>query len=108
MSFKSHMMGHTVSVYHDIQSKGVEFLKGIYGAAGLSIRPRTRLSKIEMLKTFAHGIGLSPEKILTQEALSEPHSIQVGPDEREEWQISILCQALKESLKRSLSRTSDC
>jgi len=97
-----YMMGHTVSVYHDIQSKGVEFLREIYAAAGLSIRPKTRLSKIEMLKTFAHGIGLNPEKILTQEALSEPHRIRIDPDEREERQIALLCQALKESLKKEL------
>jgi len=97
-----YMMGHTVSVYHDIQSKSVEFLREIYAAAGLSIRPRTRLSKIEMLKAFAQGIGLNPEKILTQEALSEPHRIHVGPDEREERQIAHLCQALKESLKKEL------
>lgn len=95
-------MGHTVSVYHDIQSKGVEFLRRIYGAAGLSIRTKTRLSKIEMMKAFAQGIGLNSDKILTQEALSEPHRIQVDPDEREERQIAVLCQALKESLKKEL------
>jgi len=68
---------------------------------------RLRLSKIEMLKAFAHGIGLNPEKILTQEALSEPHRIHVGPDEREERQIAFLCQALKESLKRELIGTNN-
>jgi hypothetical protein len=36
------MMGHTVDTYHDIQMKGVEFLRGIYVASGLSIRPKTR------------------------------------------------------------------
>ena len=102
-----YMMGHTVSVYHDIQSKGVEFLREIYAAAGLSIRTKTCLSKIEMLKSFAQGIGLNPEKILTQEALSEPHRIHVGPHEREERQITLLCQALKESLKRELIGTNN-
>jgi len=97
-----YMMGHTASVYHDIQSKGLEFLRNIYAAAGLSIRPKTRLSKIEMLKAFSQAIGLNPEKILTQEALSEPHRIHVNSDEREERQIALLCQALKESMKKEL------
>ena len=55
-----------------------------------------------MLKAFAKGIGLDPERILTQEVLSEPHRIYVTPDEREERQISLLGQALKESLRKEL------
>jgi hypothetical protein len=45
-----YMMGHTISTYHDIQMKGVESLRNIYAASGLSIRPKTALSKIEALK----------------------------------------------------------
>jgi hypothetical protein len=40
--YVDYMMGHTVDTYHDIQMKGVEFLRGIYVASGLSIRPKTR------------------------------------------------------------------
>jgi len=29
------MMGHTLDMYHDIQSKGVEFLRALYANAGL-------------------------------------------------------------------------
>jgi alcohol dehydrogenase YqhD (iron-dependent ADH family) len=25
-----HMMGHTISTYHDIQMKGIDFLRGVY------------------------------------------------------------------------------
>jgi hypothetical protein len=45
-----YMMGHTISTYHDIQMKGIEFLRGIYIASGLSIKPKTRISKIDALK----------------------------------------------------------
>lgn len=38
-----YMMGHTVSTYHDIQSRGVEFLRGIYANAELHIRPKASL-----------------------------------------------------------------
>jgi hypothetical protein len=47
------MMGHTISTYHDIQMKGIEFLRGVYIASGLSIKPKTRLSKIEALKEIS-------------------------------------------------------
>jgi site-specific recombinase XerD len=36
-----YMMGHTISAYHDIKMKGIEFLRNIYIASGLSIRPKT-------------------------------------------------------------------
>jgi len=43
-------MGHKIDRYHDIEMKGVEFLRNSYISSGLSIRPKTRLSKIEALK----------------------------------------------------------
>ena len=36
-----YMMGHPVDTYHDIQMKGVEFLRNIYASAGFSITPRS-------------------------------------------------------------------
>jgi len=44
------MMGHTIDIYHDIQSLGVEKLRNVYAASGLSIRPKNRISKIDALK----------------------------------------------------------
>jgi len=100
--YVDYMMGHTVDVYHDIQSKGVEFLRNIYASAGLSIRPRSNYSKIDMLKDIVRSWGLEPEKILTREALAEPHRTYVGPDEREKEQIRLLGLALRDSLKKEL------
>lgn len=45
-----YMMGHRISTYHDVQMKGIEFLRGVYAASGISIKPKTRVSKIEALK----------------------------------------------------------
>jgi hypothetical protein len=95
-------MGHTVDVYHDIQSKGVEFLRNIYAAAGLSIAPRTNYTKIDMLKEIVRSWGLEPEKILTREALAEPHRTFVGPEDREKEQLRLLGLALRDSLKKEL------
>jgi site-specific recombinase XerD len=97
-----YMMGHTVSTYHDIQSKGVEFLRNIYSSAGLSIKPRDHYSKIDMLKEMLRAWGLEPEKILTGEALAEPHRTYVTPEEREKEEIRLLGLALKESLRKDL------
>jgi hypothetical protein len=100
--YVDYMMGHTVSTYHDIQSKGVEFLRSVYASAGLSAKPRAGVSKIDMLKEMMRAWGLEPEKILTREALAEPHRACVGPEEREKEDIRLLGAAMRESLKREL------
>jgi len=67
-----YMMGHKVSTYHDVKMKGIEFLRNIYNAAGLSVRPRTRVSKIDALKEIIRAWGMNPEELLTKQALSSP------------------------------------
>jgi hypothetical protein len=96
------MMGHTVSTYHDIQMKGVEFLRNTYSASGLSIRPKTKLGKIEALKEICLAWGLNPEEILTKKALSEPHRTYASPYEREDQNVKALSQALKEMMRKEL------
>lgn len=100
--YVDYMMGHTIDTYHDIQSKGIEFLRNIYASSQLSIRPKTMVSKIETLKTVARGMGLDPERILTREALAEPHRIYASNSEREEYEIQLLSRELKELLKNEL------
>jgi len=105
--YVDYMMGHTIDTYHDIQMKGVEFLRNIYAASGLSIRPKTQVSKIEALKEIIRAWGLDPEKILTREAFSSPHRTIVTPEEHENRQLKILCQALKDELRRELQLTKE-
>jgi len=69
-----YMMGHKISTYHDVQTLGAEKLRNAYASAGLSIRPRTSINKIEMVKDFARGLGLNPEEILVHKAFSEPET----------------------------------
>lgn len=97
-------VGHTISTYHDIQMKGIEFLRGVYAASGLCIKPKTKPSRIEMLKEMVRALGLNPEEILTKEALSMPHRtvITAGRDEN---QIETLLKALKQKLKQELAET---
>lgn len=97
-----YMMGHTISTYHDIQMKGTEYLRGIYMAAGLSIKPKTRLSKIEALKEIIRAWGLNPEEILTKQALTEPHRTVIDRSQIEQNQIHQLSIALKQQLLKEL------
>lgn len=88
--YVDHMMGHTVDTYHDIQSKGVEFLRNIYAAAALSIKPSSSHTKLDMLKELMRAWGLEPEKVLTREALAEPHRIYATSEDREREEIRLL------------------
>jgi len=103
-----YMMGHTISTYHDIQMKGTEFLRRIYAASGLSIKPKTKPSRIEILKEMVRALGLNPEEILTKEALTMPHRtvITAGMEadhDRDQNQISMLVNALKQKLKQEIT-----
>ena len=48
--YVDYMMGHTVDTYHDIQMKGIEFLRNTYASSNLSIRTKTKINKIEAIK----------------------------------------------------------
>ncbi|MGD0495731.1 MAG: tyrosine-type recombinase/integrase [Candidatus Bathyarchaeia archaeon] len=94
-----YMMGHTISTYNDIKMKGVEYLRNLYASSGLSIRPKTRISKIERLKMFAESLGLNPNEVLSEDALAMPHRTVVDPEQRK---IEVLNQALKEAILKEL------
>jgi len=77
----------------------VEFLRGLYASSGLSIRPRTKLSKIEQLRIIIEAWGMNPNEILTREALTMPHRTVV---DSEKSQIKALNQALKQAIIKEL------
>ena len=97
-----YMMGHTISTYHDIKMKGIEFLRGIYTASGLSIKPKTRMNKIDALKEIIRAWGMNPEEILTKNALTQPHRTIIDRSQIEENQIHHLSIALKQHLLKEL------
>jgi len=98
-------MGHTIDVYHDIQMNGIDYLRNVYAASGLSITPKTQSSKIEALKEIIRAWGLNPEEVLTRETMCTPHRTIVDPQELENKQITILCNALKAEMKKELRPT---
>ena len=97
-----YMMGHTINTYHDIKMNGIEFLRGIYTASGLSIKPKMRINKIDALKEIIRAWGLKPEEILTKNALTQPHRTVIDRNKIEQKQIHQLSIALKQHLLEEL------
>jgi len=93
--YVDYMMGHTIDVYHDIQMKGIDYLRNIYAASGLCIAPKTQTTKMDALKEIIRAWGLNPEEILTKEAMIMPHRTVIGQQDLENNQMKILCNALK-------------
>ena len=96
--YVEYMMGHTISTYDDIQMKGTEFLRGIYVASGLCIRPKTRVSKIEALKEIMRAWGLNPDEVLTKDALSKSNATIIDQEQIENSQLHQLHAALKRQM----------
>ena len=98
-----YMMGHKVDTYHDIQMKGLEFLRGIYSASGLGIRAKTQLSKIELAKQVLAAVaGVRPEEIIIREAQAHPNRSYASPEAQAEVLMNAIRQAVKEDLIRSV------
>ena len=68
----------------------------------MSIAATRQMSRLDMVKTFARGIGLNPEEILTREATSEAHRTYVTEHEREDSEIRTLSLAVKELIRKEL------
>ncbi len=82
--------------------KGIEYLRGIYTASGLSIRPKTRVSKIDALKEIIRAWGLNPDEILTKDALTRPNATMASRNELQDHQLHQLSIALKQELLREI------
>jgi site-specific recombinase XerD len=100
--YVEYMMGHTITAYHDIQSKGVEFLRSLYGNSGLRIRPRNALTTKDQLRAMARGFGLSPEEAARLLTSSELHRTYVTQEQRDEHEIKMLCEAITERVKMKI------
>ncbi len=84
--------------------KGIEYLRGIYTASGLSIRPKTRVSKIDALKVIIRAWGLNPEEILTRDALTRSNVTTIGQEHLENHQISQLTTALRQQMMKEIHK----
>ena len=95
-------MGYTISTYNDIKMKGVDFLRNLYASSGLSIRPKTKVSKIDQLKLIIEAWGMNPNEVLSRDALTMPHRTIADPEQEK---IEVLNQALKQAIIKELQET---
>jgi hypothetical protein len=75
-------MSHTVDTYNDIQSIGVEKLRNVYAAVAFSIKPKTKVSKIDALKEIIRAWGMNPGQVLSREAITQGAAVHITPQER--------------------------
>jgi hypothetical protein len=99
--YVDYMMGHTIDTYHDIQSLGIESLRKAYHAAGLCIRKKTQLSKIDALKEIIRAYGMNPEQILTQKALADGATTYQSSKDCENEQLRVLREELKQLVQQT-------
>jgi site-specific recombinase XerD len=79
-----YMMGHKISAYHDVKMKGVEFLRNIYSASNLSIRPKMKVTKMGMITELIRSLGGKPEEELITRMFSQPHRTYCTPNEEDQ------------------------
>ena len=97
--YVDYFMGHTVDTYHDIQSLGIDRIRSIYAAAGLAIRKKTQISKLDTIKEMIRALGENPEQLLSREALSMGNISAVGDIENH--QLSVLTVQLRDILRKA-------
>ena len=96
------MMGHTISTYHDIRMKGIEYLRGVYISSGLSIKPKTRLNKLEALKEMIRAWGLNPDQVMSREALAQSNTTVIDRAQLEQTQLTQLTAVLKQQMIKEI------
>jgi hypothetical protein len=104
LDYVDHMMGNVVDTYHDIQSLGVEKLRNVYAASDLSIRPKTKIGKIEAIKEIIRALSLNPEQILTREALLQGASTYINAGDRENYDLQVQSRTLKNLIRQEAGR----
>ena len=98
--YVDYMMGHTVDIYHDIQSLGIDRLRNVYNSAGLAIKPKTQISKVEALKEIIRAWGMNPEQVLTREAFKDGAATYKTSQDYENHQLTILQKQLKQLIRQ--------
>ncbi|MEM2687832.1 MAG: hypothetical protein QW796_05750 [Thermoproteota archaeon] len=98
--YVDYMTGYTVDTYHDIQSLGVEKLRAAYAAANLSIKPKTKVSRIEALTEVIRAWGLNSEQILTREALNMDAVTCLNSPDAEDIQLQTLTRTLRQLIRQ--------
>jgi hypothetical protein len=71
-------------------------------SSGLSVRPKTRLNKLEVLKATIRAWGLNPEQVMSKEALAQANVTVIDRAQLEQTQITQLTAALKQQMIKEI------
>ncbi len=104
-SHVDYWMAHVTDTYNQVASLGVEKQRQEYAAAGLSIRPRTQISKLDTIKEIIRAMGEDPERILTKETLTR-QAICTTPQEDYADQHTQILQDYLRQLLQTAQKTS--
>jgi site-specific recombinase XerD len=98
-----YMMGKTIDTYEDVQSLGIETLRNLYVAAGLAIRPKTKVNRIEQLKEIIRSWGENPELILSKDVLFRSNQTVETDEQIHSHQLSLLATELKRIIRKEVT-----
>jgi len=103
-----YFMGKTIGTYEELQSLGVETLRNLYAAAGLAIRPKTKINRIDQLKEIIRAWGENPEEILSKDVLLRGNQTVycAGAQSGEQinsHQPSVLASELKQIIRKEVT-----
>jgi len=100
-----YMMGHTISTYHDIRMKGIEFLRARYAAAGLRIKQKEKADIYDFVEDVLKSKGYSIDRQLLRRAIIEPHRTSVGPKDYREERKTVIRDEFMKMLRKELLDT---
>ena len=106
VEYIDYMMGHKLSTYHDIQMKGVEFLRNIYAVSGFCIRPKPKAEVYDLIEELLRAREYLVDRDMLMRAVSVPHRTVVSRDGFEEDRRRMLRDAFLEMLRMELNQAS--
>jgi hypothetical protein len=92
------MMGHKLSTYITVESKGINFMRNVYATANLCISPREEASPTDVLGEIIRSRGEDPGKYLKERMMGVRDL--VSPEDEAE----IYARAVWEMLRKELMR----
>lgn len=101
--YVEYMMGHKLSTYHDVEMKGIEFLRGVYAAANLRIHPKEKASLADVLKEIIRARGEDPSKYLRTEVI--PNIDVITPEAEVEAYAHAIWEMLRKEVLEGLTFT---
>jgi len=94
--FVEYFMGHRQSTYLKIESKGTEYLRGVYATANIRIRPEKKASLADVLREIIKSRGEDPAKYLKAQVMAG-RTVLSGEEEGE-----IYARAIWEMLRKEI------